>query len=166
MIKCTGTKKVTWKITDPKRWKSVKESITWTEGILVNFLNQQENYRSAYQYILKKVNQSTTVASPWSGRYILPTSQKVNKTLQGLSESHVLWHFYNFRTPSKKLSKSKSKSKRLSRLEVSKFMVKNNIQRTTVICCSRWKKERRSGICAVMFTNAKCKGYPWKTGKI
>ena len=55
MIKCTGTKKVTWKITDPKRWKSVKESITWTEGILVNFLNQQENYRSAYQYILKKV---------------------------------------------------------------------------------------------------------------
>ena len=95
--------------------------------------------------------------------------QRAKKSIKAYRDSRKAKFSDNSTTlepPPKKLSKSKSKPKRLSRLEVRKCIVKNNIQRTTVICCSRWKKERRSGICAVIFTNAKCKGYPRKTGNI
>ena len=39
------------KLTGPKRWKSVKEKITSTERIMVNFLDQHDNYHSPYRYI-------------------------------------------------------------------------------------------------------------------
>ena len=34
---------VALKLTGPKRWKSVKESITSSEGIVVNFSDQHDN---------------------------------------------------------------------------------------------------------------------------
>ena len=52
---------VALKLTGPKRWKSVKESITSSEGIVVNFSDQHDNYHSAYRYICKEDHQSTTV---------------------------------------------------------------------------------------------------------
>ena len=45
---------VALKLTGPKRWKSVKESITSSEGIVVNFSDQHDNYHSAYRYICKE----------------------------------------------------------------------------------------------------------------
>ena len=39
------------KLAGPKRWKSVKEKITSTERIMVNFLDQHDNYHSPYRYI-------------------------------------------------------------------------------------------------------------------
>ena len=44
---------VALKLTGPKRWKSVKETITSSEGIVVNFPDQHDNYHSAYRYICK-----------------------------------------------------------------------------------------------------------------
>ena len=40
---------VTLTLTGPKRWKSVKESISLNEGIVVNFFNNHGNYYSAYR---------------------------------------------------------------------------------------------------------------------
>ena len=37
----------------PKRWKSVKESISLKEEIVVNFSDNHDNYYSAYRYICK-----------------------------------------------------------------------------------------------------------------
>ena len=54
-------------------------------------------------------------------------NQNVNKSLQRLSESQVLWHFCIFEPPLKKLSNSKSKPKRPSKIEASELIVKNNI---------------------------------------
>ena len=45
---------VALKLTGPKRWKSVKDSITSSEGIVVNFSDQHDNYHSAYRYICKE----------------------------------------------------------------------------------------------------------------
>ena len=42
------------KLTDPKRWKSVKESITSSETIVVNFWDHHDNYYFAYWYICKE----------------------------------------------------------------------------------------------------------------
>ena len=44
---------VALKLTGPKRWKSVKESISSQEGIVVNFSDNHDNYYSAYRYICK-----------------------------------------------------------------------------------------------------------------
>ena len=40
-------------LTDPKRWKSMKEIISSKEGIVVNFSDNHDNYYSAYRYIRK-----------------------------------------------------------------------------------------------------------------
>ena len=45
---------VALKLTGPKRCKSVKESITSSEGIVANFSDQHGNYHSAYRYICKE----------------------------------------------------------------------------------------------------------------
>ena len=45
---------VALKLTGPKRWKSVKESIISSEGIVVNFSEQHDNYHSPYWYICKE----------------------------------------------------------------------------------------------------------------
>ena len=45
---------VALKLTGPKRWRSVKDSSSSTEGTTVNFSNRDYNYHSAYKYICKK----------------------------------------------------------------------------------------------------------------
>ena len=39
---------VALKLTGPKRWKYVEKSITSSEGIVVNFSAEHDNYYSAY----------------------------------------------------------------------------------------------------------------------
>ena len=45
---------VALKLTGPKRWKPVIDSITAEEGIVVNFSDKHDNYYSAYKYICKE----------------------------------------------------------------------------------------------------------------
>ena len=45
---------VALKLTGYKRWKSVKESIGSSKGIVVSFSDQHDNYHSASQYICKE----------------------------------------------------------------------------------------------------------------
>ena len=42
---------VTLKLTGPKRWTSVKESISLKEGIVVSFSDNHDSYYSEYKYI-------------------------------------------------------------------------------------------------------------------
>ena len=73
------------KLTGPKRWKSVKEKITSSERIMVNFLDQHDNYHSPYRYIFKEdTSVHYSKHHPKLSKYILPTNQEVNKSLQGL----------------------------------------------------------------------------------
>ena len=41
------------KLARPNHWKPVKDSISSTEGITVDFLDRCNNYHSAYKYICK-----------------------------------------------------------------------------------------------------------------
>ena len=45
---------VALRLTGPKRWKSVKESIVSSKGIVVNFSDQHDNYHYGYRYICKE----------------------------------------------------------------------------------------------------------------
>ena len=91
---------VALRLAGPKRWKSLKESIISSEGIVVNFSDQHDNYHSAYRYICKE---DTSVHH--SKHYLIwkiypPHELRSQQKLKGLSQSRVhqshpyLWHSY------------------------------------------------------------------------
>ena len=109
---------VTLKLTGPKRWKSVKDSISLTEGITVHFSDRHDNYHSAYKYICKKdesVEHSKhhleldNVGSPRTKL----TTQAYRRSRKPISVDNPTGQ-----TPTKK------KAKRLTMFEVSDFLVK------------------------------------------
>ena len=99
---------VALKLTGPKCWKSVKESIPSSEVIVVNLSDEHDNYHSAYRYICK--------------------------------EDTSVHH-----------------SPRLSRLEVSEFMVKNNIHRATELyaAAEERRKEGQADLAAFVLSCTK-----------
>ena len=123
---------VALKLTGPQRWKSVKECITSSEGIVVNFSDQHDNYQSAYRYICKE---DTSVYHskyhPNLENILSPRAKKSTKAYRDSRKAKSSDTSTTSEPPPKKPSNPKSKPKRLSRLEVSKFMVKNNIHSAT-----------------------------------
>ena len=91
---------VALKLTGPKRCKSVKESITSSEGTVANFSDQHGATTLLIDTSARKIHQSTTVNTTLIWKMYPPTNQEVNKSLQGLSQSQVhqshpyLWHCY------------------------------------------------------------------------
>ena len=150
---------VALKLTGPKRWKSLKESITSSEGIVVNFSDQHDNYHSAYRYICKKdTSVHHSKHHPNLENISSPRTKKSTKTYKDSRKAKSSDTSTTSEPSPKKPSNSKSKPKRLSRLEISEFMVKNNIHRAicaSLFCCSRREKERRSSrfgsLCAVKY---------------
>ena len=123
---------VVLKLTGPKRWKSVKESITLSEGTVVNFSDQHDNYHSAYRYICKE--DTPIHHSKHHPNMENISSSRTKKSTKAYRDPRKAKSSDTFTTSEplpKKPSNSKSKPKRLSRLEVSEFMVKNNIHRAT-----------------------------------
>ena len=133
---------VALKLTGRKRWKSVKGSITSSEGIVVSFSDQHNNYYSAYRYICKEdtsVHQRKhhpnlgNISSSLTKKSInvYRDSRKAKSSDTSTTSEH----------PPKKSSSSKTKPKRLCRLEASEFMAKNNIHRAAELYAA--EEERR-----------------------
>ena len=68
-------------LTGPKRWKSVKESITSSEGIVVNFLDQQHTV--LIDTSARKIHQSTTVKITLIQKIYPPQKPKSQQKLTG-----------------------------------------------------------------------------------
>ena len=123
---------VALKLTGPKRWKSVKESITSSEGIVVNFSDQHDNYHSAYRYICKEdTSVDHSKDHPNLENISSPRTKKSTKTYRDSRKAKSSDTSTTSESLPKKPSNSNSKPKRPSRLEVSEFMVKRNIHRAT-----------------------------------
>ena len=110
---------VALKLTDPKRWKSVKEGITLSEGIVVDFSDQHDNYYSAYRYIFKEdtsVHHSKhhpNLQNISSSRKKMSTKAYTDSLNAKSSDTSA-----TSKAPPKKLPNSKNKPQRASRWEL------------------------------------------------
>ena len=124
---------VSLKLSGPKRWKCVKDNIKKTYGIVVNFSDKHDNYYSAYKYVcksdvnvfhskhhpeLKNVGAPRTTASTQAYRLSRKRSESASSTSVINTDSAAK------QGPSRQ---SGSKIKRLSNLDVSEFIISNNI---------------------------------------
>ena len=114
------------KLSGPKRWKSLKQGLTEKHGITINFSDHHDNYYSAYKYVTKEdthVQHSkkhpdlSNIGSP-----------KTKLSTRAYRESRK--RKQNEQNEQNKEAKNK-KPRRLSNLEVSEFILNNNITRDT-----------------------------------
>lgn len=113
------------KLSGPKRWKSVKESIHNMHGVVLNFSDRHDNYYTAYKYVCK--DDSNTFHCADHPNLDSVGSPKTKKCIRAYRES---------RTEKSKITCAASTSKppkvrRLSALDVSEFLVKHNVKTTT-----------------------------------
>ena len=149
---------VALKLTGPKRWKSVKESITSSEGIMVNFSDQHDNYHSAYRYICKEdTSVHHSKHHPNLENISSPRTKKSTKACRDSRKAKSSDTSTTSEPSPKKPSNSKSKPKRLSRLEVSKLMAKNNIHRATELhaAAEERRKEGQADLAAFVLSCTK-----------
>ena len=122
---------VALKLTGAKRWKTVKESITATEGIVVNFSDNHDNYYSEYKYISKEdpeIYHSTN--HPNLDDVSSPRTKKSTQAYRQSRKSKAAENL-DSEIPKKKAPKSKKENRRLSNFDVSEFLVKHDIHRDT-----------------------------------
>ena len=138
---------VALKLTGPKRWKSVEKSITSSEGIVVNFSAEHDNYYSAYWYFCKEdISIHCSKHHPNLGNISFPRTKRSTKAYRNPRKTKSSNNSATLEPPPKKLSNSKSKPKRLSRLEVSEFMVEKNIHRATVLYAAAEERRKQGQI--------------------
>ena len=171
--------RVALKLTGSKRRKSVNESIISLEGIVVNSSDQHDKYYSGYWYISREdISVHHGKHHPNLENISSPQTKKSRKAYRNSRKAKSSDTSTTLESLPKKLWNSKSKPKRLSRIEVSKFMVKNSIHRATELYFAaeeRWKEgqtDLATFVCNVPknsqwsfwehLRNAKCKGYPRK----
>ena len=116
-------------MTIPKRWKSVKGSISLKEVIVVNFSDNHGNYYSAYRYTCKDDNSvHHSKHHPNLDNVASPQTKKSTQAYRQARKSYAQENPAD--APQKKKQKTTSR-KRLTQFEVSEFLVKNNIHRDT-----------------------------------
>ena len=125
--------------------QSVKESIISSEGIVVDFSDQHDNY-----HICKE---DTLVHH--SKHHPNIENRKSAKAYKDYRKTKSSGTFTTSESPPKKLSNSKSKPKNLFRLEINEFVTKKpHLPCYRVVCFSTSQKKRGSGrfgsLCAVM----------------
>lgn len=129
---------VALKLSGPKRWKSIKNRVFESHGIVINFSESHDNYYTAYKYICKsddnvyksenhpnldEIGSPKTKLCVRAYRNKRKAENEQNKSNeQGTSEHKP-----------KKATKNinAKKPKRLSNLDVAEFMVTNQIKHST-----------------------------------
>lgn len=120
------------KLSGPKRWDPVRKALLANYGLKVNFSDKHESYYSAYRYVCKSdphVFHSPNhpnlqeVGSPVTKKCISAYKKKCAEKRKSFSESTA--------SASATLRSDRSeikKPRRLSNLDVSEFLIKNNIK--------------------------------------
>ena len=131
---------VALKLTCPKRWKSVKESISSKEGIVVNFSDNHDNYYSAYRC----KDDDSVHHSKHHPNLDDVASLQTKKSTQAYRQASKSYAQENpTDAPQNKKQKTTCR-KRLTQFEVSEFLLKNNIRRDTASLLSKQKKGGRT----------------------
>lgn len=116
------------KLSGPKRWNSVKNALMMKHGVVVHFSETHDNYYSAYKYVCKtdkNVFESSnhpdlqTIGSPKTKQCMKSYKAKYTKRKQ-TKENQENENTKKSKTP-----------RRLSNLDVSEFLVENNIKSET-----------------------------------
>ena len=108
------------KLTGPKYWKSMKESISLKERIVVNFSDNHDNYYSAYRYIRKDVD--SVHNSKHHSNLDEVASPRTKNSMQAYRQARKSYVQENpTDAPQKKKQKATSR-KRLTQFEVSEFL--------------------------------------------
>ena len=122
-----------WACSLEKHWNGGNHyHVASSEGIVVNFSDQYDNYYPVYQHICKE--DTCVYHSKHHPNLGNMSSSRTKKSIKVYRDSRKAKSSDISTTPEpspKKLSNSKSKPMRLSRLEVSEFMVKSNIHCVT-----------------------------------
>ena len=119
------------KLSDIKRWKKVKDTVTKTHGVDLHFSEKPDNYYSAYKYISKSdTNVYHSKHHPNLKDVGFPQTTKSTQALRKRSLDTK-----NSKTDNGECSRSANtensakKTKRLSNITVAEFITNNNIKR-------------------------------------
>lgn len=118
------------KLSGPKRWNPVKKQLLEKYGIVVNFSEQHGNYYSAYKYVCKK---DTEVYKSANHPDLQEVGSPVTKTCMAVYKNNcskkrrLVAQESTTNSETKKCAKPKQ-PRRLSNLDVSEFLIKNNIR--------------------------------------
>ena len=125
------------KLTAPKRWKSVKNSLYKQHGIALHFSAQQYGYNVVYKYVCKEINISEVLHSEGHPNLQDIGSPKTKKGMKANTENaqkrkaeivSTQCSSQSSQSSSQSSSSSaKAKIKRLSNVDVAEFMVTHNI---------------------------------------
>ena len=132
---------VALKFTGPKRWKSVQESISLKEGVVVTFWDNYDNYYSAHRYICKdddSVHQNKH--HPNLDEVASPRTKKSTQAYRQARKSYAQENRTD--APQKKKQKATSR-KRLTQFEVSEFLLKKTRYIVTLSFFMKQTKEKR-----------------------
>ena len=134
---------VSVKLSGPKRWDAVKKNLSKNYGMIVNFSEVHECYYSAYQYVCKndprvfkshKHPDLREIGSPVTKRCMKAYRQKCQKRKQNNTNKNNTEHNQNNEhntQNSEHNSNKQTKVRRLSNLDVSEFLVTNQIKSET-----------------------------------
>ena len=109
------------KLIGPKRWKQVKDRMMKNHGVVLNFSNAHDNYHSAHQYLTKQDTQ--VFLSPTHPNLSKIGSPRTKACVRAYRESQKRKQNENGNA-----QQEKGKKIRLSNLEVSEFLVANQIK--------------------------------------
>lgn len=116
---------VSIKLSGPKRWKSVKDKFADEKNVQLHFSDHHTNYYSAYKYVSK--SDKELVHSPNHPNLTEVSSPRTKKCVDALRRKRKS----TSRVPCESeepLNEKPAKLARLTNLEVSEFIVNNNIE--------------------------------------
>jgi len=116
----------------PRRWNPMKRFMYSKYGVSLHFSSQSYGYKVAYNYICKEKPYSEVLHSHNHPNLEMIGSPKTKKGMKAYSEKAKVRRESNVSLNQEKStptsSKQFSKVKRLSNMDVSEFMIKNNIR--------------------------------------
>ena len=126
------------KLTGPKRWNPVKETMKKRHGIILNFKEDNENYYTAYRYVCKEKEDMNVYKSPGHPPLEDIGSPPTKKAMIAYRKKFASSH--NDQGPSlSSRAKGSAGARRLSSYKLAKFIVNHNIENTNHL----WVKAKK-----------------------
>ena len=126
------------KLTGPKRWNPVKETMKKRHGIISNFKDNNENYYTAYRYVCKEKEDMDVYKSPGHPPLEDIGSPPTKKAMTAYRKKSASSH--NEKGPSSSSRvKGSAGACRLSSYKLTKFIANHNIENTNDL----WVKAKK-----------------------
>ena len=114
------------KLSGPKRWKSVKDNMMKNHGVVLNFSGGHDNYYTAYKYVTKE--DPEVYLSPGHPNLAEIGSPRTSKCIRAYRSASRKRKSSTSTANNHKEAKIPRNVKRISNLEVSDFIVANQVK--------------------------------------